>query len=202
MQRIRVRKATKNDDFLRMATCLYLTDPFIYPTAFGAELGPAEKAISRLMTIEEGLLSPEHMVVAHCDGEVCGILLYNRDGAKWDTDRYLEKVRDLLDTVDGFVRASEYFSEVAEKPPNGQIEIIACCVLPEYRGMGVGKTLMDWMIRENPDCTFFLDVLADNEPAIQLYQRSGFTIQHRFLGFGMSEETRPDCFRMMKNNHK
>ena len=56
-------------------------------------------------------------------------------------------------------------------------ELMRIAVLPEYRGHGYSRMLMDRMVRsahenEAPDLT--LEVRAGNEPAIGLYKSYGF----------------------------
>ncbi|WKE64938.1 ribosomal protein S18-alanine N-acetyltransferase [Gallaecimonas kandeliae] len=51
------------------------------------------------------------------------------------------------------------------------------CVLPEQRGLGLGKVLMKDLVdeaRAAGDSALFLEVRAGNAPAIALYQRFGF----------------------------
>ena len=50
-----IRNARETDDFYQIAACLYLTDPFIYPAAFGDKPHEAAQAISALMGIPNGL---------------------------------------------------------------------------------------------------------------------------------------------------
>lgn len=59
----------------------------------------------------------------------------------------------------------------------GEGELMRIAVLPEYRGHGYSRMLMDRMVRsahenEAPDLT--LEVRAGNEPAIGLYKSYGF----------------------------
>ena len=87
MANIVVRRAKTTDNLLGIASCIYLTDPFIYPAAFGADIHQAAYAISKLMSIENGLLHPDNIAVALYEEEICGILLINKDGAKWDLNQ-------------------------------------------------------------------------------------------------------------------
>ena len=46
----------------------------------------------------------------------------------------------------------------------------------EFRGKGYGKAVMDWLIREYPDCRRLrLEVTQVNKTAIHLYEKCGFT---------------------------
>ena len=57
-------------------------------------------------------------------------------------------------------------------------ELLRIGVLPAYRRMGLGARLMERFLSEaeRRDCTdLFLEVRADNLPAISLYRRFGFS---------------------------
>lgn len=59
-----------------------------------------------------------------------------------------------------------------------EAEIGNICVLPEYRGMGVGKSLLNDLMDELKSrgiVTVFLEVESDNVNAIALYEKAGFT---------------------------
>lgn len=61
--------------------------------------------------------------------------------------------------------------------------ITQLCVLPSWRGHGLGKTLLHHAMRHlTPTNTnaITLTVTEANQPAVDLYQRSGFFVRHRF----------------------
>ena len=199
MSEIVVRSARETDDFLEIAACIYLTDPFIYPAAFGADVWSAAKAISKLMSIEKGLFHPDNLVLALQGETICGILLYNKDGAVWNRDRCADMVRDVVPDIQNFEYVSKaYFTTEAATPPENHIEVIACCVMPQFRKKGIGKLLLNWMNEKYPTKTRTLDVLSNNIAAIRLYQKSGFEIVEEYRGFSLDENTRPNCYRMIK----
>jgi tRNA threonylcarbamoyl adenosine modification protein YeaZ/ribosomal-protein-alanine acetyltransferase len=60
----------------------------------------------------------------------------------------------------------------------GEAEINTLCVLPIYRRQGFGQALMQALIahlRQHNTTRLFLEVAADNEAAISLYRRHGFS---------------------------
>ena len=63
----------------------------------------------------------------------------------------------------------------------GRAHLARLVVNPAMRGRGVGKKLMEALIREaslNPECSeVALFVYRDNEPAYQCYLASGFEVQ-------------------------
>ena len=73
------------------------------------------------------------------------------------------------DKLIGYVGASYVLDEA---------EIGNICVLPGYRGQGVGRKLFDELtkyLKESGINVIFLEVESDNAPAIALYERQGFT---------------------------
>ncbi len=46
----------------------------------------------------------------------------------------------------------------------------------EYRGSGLGKMLMDFITKKYTDCIFRLEVEEENERAVKLYEKCGFTV--------------------------
>lgn len=199
MSDVIVRRARNTDDLLKIASCVYLTDPFIYPSAFGTDAHLAAYAISKLMGVEGGLFHPDNFAVAFHEEDVCGILLYNKDGAAWNRSRCADLVQGIVPNSENFAYVSEaYFSVESDTPPEDHIEVVACCVMPGFRNMGVGKRMLEWLINNYPAYTFTLDVLADNPAAICLYKKFGFQITEALKGFSIEESTRPDCYHMIR----
>lgn len=46
----------------------------------------------------------------------------------------------------------------------------------QYRGLGLGKTFFDFIAKKYTDCIFRLEVEEENERAIKLYKKCGFTV--------------------------
>ncbi len=196
-----IRCAEGTVDFQQIASCIYLTDPFIYPAAFGPDIRQAANAISKLMSIEDGLFHPNNLVIAVHGEKICGILLYNKDGAAWNRSECIDLVQGIVPSIKNFCYVSDaYFSAEAISPPKKHIEIVACCVMPEFRKMGISKCMFDWLIKEYIGYTFTLDVLAENLAAISLYKKYGFLMVEEHKGFSLEEATRPDCYRMLRHS--
>lgn len=45
-----------------------------------------------------------------------------------------------------------------------------------FRGLGVGKTFFDFLYKEYTDCIFRLEVEGENERAVKLYEKCGFSV--------------------------
>ena len=46
----------------------------------------------------------------------------------------------------------------------------------EYRGCGIGEAFMQFITNKYTDCIFRLEVEEDNERAVKLYKKCGFTV--------------------------
>lgn len=46
----------------------------------------------------------------------------------------------------------------------------------EYRGFGIGNMFMEFIIQKYTDCIFRLEAEEENERAIKLYKKHGFTV--------------------------
>lgn len=46
----------------------------------------------------------------------------------------------------------------------------------DYRGLGLGKTFFDFITQKYTDCIFRLEVEEENERAVKLYRKCGFSV--------------------------
>lgn len=197
--KIIIRQATERDNLYEIARCIYLTDPYIYPVAFGNEADQAILAIIKIIKSKRSLFDLENITLAIKDDKLCGIVIYNKEGALWERDRFYESIKEYISDKENFYVASKnYFEVIAMQTTAGNIEVVACCVLPEFRNMGIGKMLIEWISDTYPDYTKTLDVLSNNLAAVRLYQECGYEIVEQYKGFSINEDTRPDCYHMLK----
>lgn len=65
---------------------------------------------------------------------------------------------------------------VVAGPPDVEAEIHTIGVHPDYQGRGVGRRLLEGLLRHADElrATVFLEVRTDNDVAIALYRRNGF----------------------------
>ena len=45
-----------------------------------------------------------------------------------------------------------------------------------YRGLGIGKSFFDFITKKYTDCIFRLEVEEENENAVRLYEKCGFSV--------------------------
>lgn len=65
----------------------------------------------------------------------------------------------------------------------GESELLTIAVTPAHQGHGTGRDLLRQWIATAPADVAFLEVAADNAPALALYRRAGFTIIGRRVAY-------------------
>jgi ribosomal protein S18 acetylase RimI-like enzyme len=61
-------------------------------------------------------------------------------------------------------------------------------IVPDFRGRGLAREMFEWALpglRKKGVEQFVLEVLAENEPAIRAYEKTGFAIRRRLACFGL-----------------
>ena len=199
-----VSTARGNDRKLEIAGCLYDTDPYIYPEAFGENKESASKTLSRIVGMDGSLLDYKYMLVARYNREVCGVCLVSDGKGKWDTEAIAKRIgpdRLPAQYLEGFNHASEeYFGKLYHPDQKADsVELVALCVNEGFRRKRVATALMDGLINEYGSRIIVLTVLADNEAAISLYKKFGFRIratEEPVLGFAPEGLQKPVCYIM------
>lgn len=77
-----------------------------------------------------------------------------------------------------------------------EAEILTICVLPEHRRQGLGRRLLDdatSFCRQGGASTLFLEVAADNAPALAFYMGRGFAQRGRRPGYYRTESGAVDA---------
>ena len=87
---------------------------------------------------------------------------------------YLEGyVLENTDGIQGYAMIAKSFSTEFGKPC---IWIEDLYIREEYRGMGIGKTFIDFITEKYTDCVFRLEVEEENERAVHVYRKNGFEV--------------------------
>ena len=197
-----ISTARGSDKKIEIARCLYDTDRYIYPEAFGEDREKAAKAISRLIGMDGSLLDYRHLLVARYNGQICGLCLISDGKGTWDIDAVKKRIGPELlpeSQEEGFSHAShEYFSQFYQREPDeSRVELVACCVDEGFRRRHVAEALLTELIRQNGDKTIRLEVLCANGGAIRLYEKFGFVrVGDAFDGFAPKGLQKPKCYIM------
>ena len=87
---------------------------------------------------------------------------------------YLEGyVMQTSDDIQGYAMVAKSFSTEFGKPC---IWLEDLYIKDEYRGLGIGKKFMEFLKGKYTDCIFRLEVEEENKRAIELYEKSGFSV--------------------------
>jgi ribosomal protein S18 acetylase RimI-like enzyme len=124
---------------------------------------PIEVGIERVLR-EEANFSYRNAVVADVDGRVAAALLAYRLPEHSDVN--LDELPDLLRPL-----------EELELKALGTFYINILAAYPEYRGLGLGTSLLEaaHMLASEASCNeLSLEVFEQNEDAVRLYERHGF----------------------------
>lgn len=75
--------------------------------------------------------------------------------------------------IQGYAMVAKSFSTEFGKPC---IWIEDLYIKEDCRGLGLGNMLMDFITQNYTDCIFRLEVEEENERAVKLYRKCGFTV--------------------------
>ena len=194
-------------NYREIAKLVYHTDPFIYPPMFGeGEEGIlcASKVLPALFeTNQDEMFSKKNLYVIESDEQVMGLILWYKGTLRWNSElilRIADQMGIFLDREIIEVIGKEYVEACYAQRSAGEKERIALinvCVDEEARGLGIGSRLLESFVKEHLQEAMELTVLADNEAAVKLYQKCGFTVVREELGFAFTE-VKPRCFSMIR----
>ena len=170
-----------------IAGLIYDTDPYIYPAMFSSR-EDAVHIIPKMIMGGDNMFSPNNLFIAEANDSVIGIILWHRGGLEWN-DRVYRESGGHSPYIDEVNR--RYFSSY-KAISSDTVSILNVCT--SVRGKGVGGKILDVFINETPG-PYELYVLADNEAAIELYKKKGFTITEELQGFSIPPKDLP-CYKM------
>ncbi|AEK72049.1 acetyltransferase [Thermococcus sp. 4557] len=153
------------------------------PEYFPALLGPRFSELFRRLYIEKAnLFSHEHVVFAIYRGQIAGMLL----SYDWKVKEMEEKRTgwlmmkslgfDFLRKLPGFISSTSGSGRLER----GDYYVSNVAVYPEFRGKGIGKALMleaERLAKESGAERIVLDVERDNERAIAIYKKLGYSVE-------------------------
>lgn len=86
---------------------------------------------------------------------------------------YLEGyIIEIESEIQGYAMIAKSFSTEFGKPC---IWIEDLYLKNSFRGLGIGKTFFDFITKKYTDCIFRLEVESENERAVKLYEKCGFS---------------------------
>lgn len=193
-----ISKASEEDNFDDIAECIYDTDPYIYPAAFGEDKTEAIKAIKKIIDQKDSIFDLENIVVAKYNKHIIGVCVSYSKSVQWKTRELYKLVEKSLSKDNNFKYVSDNYFEKELEVKAGEAYILALCISKTLRGRGVSDILLDYVLNNYQGKIVSLEVLKTNTSAIELYKKHGFKkMGNAKPGFSM-DENKPECFVMVR----
>ena len=197
MTDIKLRKIEINDDIKTLTELVYDTDPYIYKDLFG-DKSNALNLFKILLNDKKSLFYRDHFYGAFIGDNIVGIMSVIASNYEWDADSMRLAYMELgIKMPDSAKAANEYlsqsFSRIGAKS-------VACniCVNADYRHMGIGDFLVKKIISIAGRNPIELCVIAENIPAVKLYENNGFKIIEEKLEYGGYGQEDVLCYAMVR----
>lgn len=196
------------DNKKEIALCLYETDPFIYPEAFGDDRKDAVDVISKIIGMDGSLFDYCNLFLARYNGQVCGTVCLYSGNSKWDKNAIIKRIgSDFLPTEareEGFEHASKGYFELYNREgfPEDTVELVAVCVEEGFRYKGIAKQMLKELFAQDicKNKKIKLTVLKSNIPAISFYKTLDFVeTGAEDIGFGQKGQE-PKTIEMERFN--
>lgn len=194
-------RVEKNDDYIKIAELIYLTDPYLYPDLFG-NLENAKILIPILMNDSKSTFYYQYLYVAKSDTNIVGVVSIVPDSVEWNfaTIRmaYLDAGLTMNDAV---FAVSKYFEDTFNRI-GVRSSVCNICVDSNFRHCGVGSFILQKLIAKVGKNNMELSVLSDNIPAIKLYTKYGFVKVKESYEYGGYNQPQVLCYSMIRFGNK
>ena len=189
----------ENEQLRDIAGLIYDTDPYIYPAMFNSR-SESTRIIPEMIQMGDSMFKVDNMLVAEENQHVVGLVLWNMGPLYSDRRIYDHCLKKLGIDTSPYIDAvqNEYFLSYKDVPSD-TISIINVCVDEYHRNKGIGRALLEHLIKSTEDkCeNYELFVLKENPAAVRLYLSLGFCIQKEIHGFSI-DKNRPPCYIMTR----
>lgn len=181
---IYIRRVSKDDNFKEIAELIYETDPYIYSHWFHNNVEECKEILSPLLDKDGFFFNYKsmHIAIDKCNNKIIGLIqIIDKDtNFEYDYTELMNTDRTYKFTIENYIY--ELINEVKE---SGLPYFSNIVVHHDYRGLKLGSTMMNYILKECRDkyYKFVLDVLAENPAAIRLYEKMGFVITEKNMGF-------------------
>lgn len=153
----------------------------LFDQAFAGKFSYAIPRADQRIKFWSEILNPNQIIGAYLNDELAGLAVLTFE----DRPGFLKSAKKSLFNVLGPIRglrAALYFAMFSKldkkiRFPSAYLEAIS--VSENYRGMGIGKQLIDeagMIIKKEGNTSLLLQVVIENQPAKKLYERIGFTV--------------------------
>lgn len=188
---LEIRPLATDDDLKQVARLIYSSDNYIYPYLFDNDFSEAEKVLVN-MILSDTVYNYKNIRVALSSGQIIAMIVIKAVPVAADYEMMIDCfIKAAVPVGARFAKVfNEYFKLLEDEPPDVYIANLA--VDKMFRGMGVGKKLMQSVLEDN--LIYHLEVVKANSSAIALYEKLGFKIDCEYSGF-----TEVPCYRMTKS---
>ena len=193
----------RRSDYRETAMLIYKTDPYIYKDLFG-NIENACNVLQYSFDNPRCVFYKESIyIVKNSHDDVIGCVLNHDNRVRWDNDYILEDFEKAgVDPEPSFFASAEYMDKTYNYRKLGK-SICNVSVHEDYQKMGVASFLLKNLFASVGCDVFELTVLADNVPAIKLYEKFGFKIVgNAFEDYGGYNLPPVMCYKMVFNGGK
>lgn len=184
-----IRKVNLDDNFEEIAELIYETDPYIYPHWFHNDVSECKRVLVPLLDKEGFFFNYKSMSVAvdKRNNKIIGLIQIIDKDTNFNYD-YTELM--AVDETYKFTIENYIFELINEVEKFGLPYFSNVVVHHGYRGLKLGSMMMDYILEEckGKYVKFLLDVLAENPAAVRLYEKMGFVITEKNMGFKDDKE--------------
>ena len=202
-----------SEQYEEISALIYHTDPYIYPALFGegnSGIKNARAILPRLFQSKVDKMFKKDRLFLYMDGDqIIGLILWCESPLEWEPAPLLFAADELgipLEIKQVMAVAKEYVDvRYANDSPErllaaDVVSLVNVCVSPRWRGKGIGTAMLNSFFAQHTAKRYSLCVLADNRPAINLYQSMGFVItRENSPGFSLTRD-KPMCLEMEKTD--
>lgn len=180
MEKINFRPATQQDAAFIARQVLEALHWEMYVEPLSPDKQAAWTALTPICAQEGVLYSYKHCTIAEVDGQCLGLMVAY-DGAGYRNLRLRTFVQiDCLGDTDE--------ATMEDETESGEWYVDSVAVVPEGRGKGVGRQLIEWAVKQACELGLCATLLVDpkNEKAHRLYRAMGFEKIGEKVAFGQS----------------
>ena len=178
--KIVIRNSVETDDFKKIAKLIYSSDLNIYGAMFNDEMC-AKKVLEELIPTNTINISVKNLVVAEYENSIVGMLCFIEEDYFDDKKAYKNAFSKLkIDIPKYFDEVfNVYWKKIINENFKNSYYISNVAVDKDYQNLGIGKMLLNYFKETHSDKPIGLDVVKNNESAINAYIKSGFKIVNK-----------------------
>lgn len=193
------RKAAFSDPVEKIAEYIHLTDAYIYPKICDSSKDKNWcDFIRACIQAPSNLYHRDHLVVLLRNDEIVGLACVIPCGQTYTITDGISLPASFSQKLAPVIHG--YFQPLIDETQTFTgYNIINFCIDSRYHNMGYGKKLMEYCIELYGRQDVHLDVVADNAPALTLYEGFGFQKESLYMGYSGNDKLLP-CYHMIRQD--